>query len=109
MSRTQKVCTQPGCPVLQPCPTHTPKPWALSNRRATLPPHWERIRRAVFKRDRYKCVDCAHHDRTGRTLECDHIGDRDDHSLPNLATRCAPCHAERTKRQAADGRRAARR
>lgn len=72
-------------------------------RRAELPPThiWQRIRRAVFTRDHWTCIDCGHRDPTGRTLEADHIGDRHNHSLDNLATRCGPrandCHGRLTR------------
>ena len=69
-----------------------------------LPPNWSTLRRQRFTLDGWACVDCGHHDPTGRTLECDHIGHRDDHRLEQLRTRCAPCHARRTKAQAAAAR-----
>lgn len=68
-----------------------------------LPPNWQTLRRQRFTIDRWTCVDCGHHDPTGRTLECDHTGHRDDHRLEHLRTRCTTCHAQRTatQRQAA--------
>lgn len=68
-----------------------------------LPPNWSTLRRQRFTLDRWTCVDCGHHDPTGATLECDHIGHRDDHRIEQLRTRCKPCHARRTttQRQAA--------
>lgn len=69
-----------------------------------LPSNWTTIRRHVFQRDHWQCVDCGWHDPTGRTLECDHTGDPDDHRPPVLATRCRPCHRRRTQQQAAAAR-----
>ena len=57
---------------------------------------WEGVRRQVFARDRWRCVDCG---RAGR-LECDHVIplDRggDPWALDNLATRCRRCHVDKT-------------
>ena len=110
-----QVCAEPGCPKLQPCPTHPkPKAWANSTRRATLPANWPALKRACHQRDNWTCVDCGLHDPTGRLLEADHDGDRDDHRIDNLRTRCTlarkggnGCHDKHTKRQAAEARRQA--
>ena len=65
----------------------------LSNRR------WAALRRAVFKRDGYRCRECG---RAGR-LECDHTvplhhgGAR--YALDNLQTLCRNCHVEKTRRE----------
>lgn len=104
MRRAPKRCTAPNCGNDQPCPDHTRRPWATSTRRATLPADWQRRRLAVFRRDNWRCIDCGHHDPTGRTLECDHTGDRHDHRTQSLATRCGPCHRQRTLAQAARAR-----
>ena len=76
-----------------------------------LPPNWQTLRRQRFDLDGWACVDCGHHDPTGSTLECDHIGDRDDHRLEKLRTRCADiakggngCHRQRTNEAAASAR-----
>lgn len=103
-----RVCTEIGCPNLRPCLEHQPAPWAGSTRRATLPPDWNRRRQATFRRDGWRCTTCGHHDPTGRTLECDHTGDRNDHTrLTTLCGHGAPnnCHGRRTKQQAAAARR----
>lgn len=113
MPRAPKVCSHHGCPNLQPCATHPPrKPWTGSTRRATLPPDWNRRRLQRFQIDNWTCVDCGHHDPTGATLECDHDGDRHDHRIENLRTRCTDrakggngCHRRRTQQQARTGRR----
>ena len=57
---------------------------------------WARVRRAVFRRDGYRCVKCK---RPGR-LECDHavalnLGG-DPWSMDNLQTLCPDCHISKT-------------
>lgn len=60
---------------------------------------WKTIRRDVFYRDGYRCVQCG---RAGR-LECDHIrpikdgGARFD--LANLQTLCRDCHFRKTAKE----------
>lgn len=73
--------------------------WAGSTRKVTLPPDWEARRAAVFERDGHRCVYVRS---TGRRcsertrLECDHINDRDDHSLENLQTLCTWHHLRKS-------------
>jgi len=61
-----------------------------SSRRAPLPPDWRRRRLLVFERDQWTCrtPGCGWHDASGRTLEADHAGQPDDHSIEHLVTRC---------------------
>lgn len=64
----------------------------------------------MFRRDNHTCTNCGWHDPTAHTLECDHIGNRLDHSPANLTTLCGKgsplnCHGTKTKQQAAAGRR----
>lgn len=106
MSRHQpKVCTTPGCPQLRPCPTHQPPPWANSTRKATLPPDWNQRRARILHRDPICQLQtpgiCTH---TSTEVDHDDNGPH-DHSRANLRGVCAPCHAHRTKQQAAAGRR----
>lgn len=69
--------------------------WAThSRRRSELPANWETLRRAVFTRDNYQCVLCGQ-----PATDCDHIGDRHDHTLANLRALCHTCHKQRTSRQ----------
>lgn len=60
---------------------------------------WAVLRRKVFERDGYRCVDCHH---SGR-LECDHIVPRakggEKYLLSNLATRCRNCHIAKTQKE----------
>jgi hypothetical protein len=55
------------------------------------PEEWKRIREQVFKRDNETCVYCGWKAR--RFQQVNHIGAEDDHSLENLETVCAACHA----------------
>lgn len=82
--------------------------WADSDRKAHLPPNWRSLRQQRFAIDDWTCVDCGHRDSSGASLECDHIGDRDDHRIEQLRTRCGrranDCHGKRTRAQAAAAR-----
>lgn len=113
-----RVCAEPGCPDFvertgtNRCPDHDPGAWSGSTRRATLPTDWDERRQARLQLDNWTCVDCGLHDPTGRLLECDHDGDRHDHRIESLRTRCTDrrhggngCHRRRTQQQAAEARR----
>ena len=60
---------------------------------------WQVLRRQVFERDGWRCVDCG---RAGR-LECDHVRPLElggeAWELANLATRCRGCHIRKTRRE----------
>ena len=62
---------------------------------------WSIVRRAVFKRDGYRCVECG---RAGR-LECDHVTPlqrepgQDPFDLNGLQTLCRACHVEKTQQE----------
>ena len=64
---------------------------AVLNRR-----RWALARRAVFRRDRYRCRTCG---RAGR-LECDHVVPMreggDPWAMGNLQTLCGGCHVLKT-------------
>jgi 5-methylcytosine-specific restriction protein A len=75
--------------------------WEGSTRKATLPPDWQAIRRAVLQRDGWRCTWPTPTGRcTERATDVDHVGDRDDHTLENLRALCAPHHLQHTSRQA---------
>lgn len=93
--KASKVCSHPHCPNTQPCPEHTPKPWAGSNRRSELPRNWNKLRRRALRRDPL-CRACG----MAPATEVDHIADRFDHRLSNLQGLCARCHREKTLREA---------
>lgn len=72
-----------------------------------LPVDWPARRDAVRKRDK-TCrwlVNETYCESTER-LEVDHIGDPNDHSLPNLRLLCHAHHNQRTQQQAAAARQA---
>ena len=60
---------------------------------------WAVVRRAVFKRDGWRCVTCG---RAGR-LECDHVTPvqrepgQDPYDIAGLQTLCGRCHMEKTR------------
>jgi len=62
---------------------------------------WERVRKAVFRRDGYLCRNCG---RTGR-LECDHrlplhqYPDQDPYDMAGLQTLCRECHRRKSDRE----------
>lgn len=78
--------------------------WEGSTRKETLPSDWEPRRRATFERDGWRCTyvrsdgrRCS--EKNPRRLECDHVGDRLDHSLPNLTTLCNWHHQRKSSSQ----------
>jgi hypothetical protein len=78
-------------------------------RRTELPPDWAKRREAVKRRAKGRCEAEQHEpqcDGVGR--ECDHIGDKLNHSLSNLQWLSTPCHLAKTKRQAAEASQARR-
>jgi 5-methylcytosine-specific restriction enzyme A len=65
-----------------------------------LPPEWKRhTRPRILARDPW-CRLAYPNVCTGRSTEVDHIGDRYDHTDPNLRGVCPPCHKARTQQQA---------
>lgn len=98
--RARKVCSSPRCPALQPCPEHTPQPWAGSSRRAELPPDWSsRIVPRILRRDPL-CTICS----LALSTDVHHTGDPHDHSDEVLAGVCRACHDAETQKQAAAAR-----
>lgn len=75
--------------------------WAGSTRKATLPVDWDRLRLACLERDGYRCtwMDNGHRC-PERATDCDHVKDRNDHSLRNLRSLCGAHHLRRTSQQA---------
>jgi hypothetical protein len=78
--------------------------WKGSTRRATLPPNWATvIRPAVLARDGYRCMHIRDDDTRcpERATDVDHLGDRDDHRLENLAAKCGWHHRRKSGTQGA--------
>ena len=62
---------------------------------------WDAVRRAVFKRDNFRCVECG---RAGK-LEVDHVTPmqrepgQDVYDPNGLQSLCRACHIEKTRRE----------
>ena len=62
---------------------------------------WAAVRRAVFKRDNFRCVECG---KAGR-LEADHITPmqrepgQNLYDINGLQTLCRSCHVEKTRQE----------
>ena len=62
---------------------------------------WARVRRVVFERDGWRCVECG---QAGR-LECDHVtplereSGQDPYDPNGLQTLCRRCHIAKTARE----------
>ncbi len=97
-------CQVCGTPVPTTyCPKHAPIA-QRSDLRSRLAHESKvgKLRPKVLKRDGYSCADCGHQDKTGKTLECDHVipwAEGGPATLENLRTRCLPCHRAKTKIQ----------
>lgn len=82
-------------------------PWVTSNRRDELPDNWPALRQAVKRRADGRCE--YRFPNGGRCREpgtdCDHVGDREDHSPGNLQWLCSRHHQMKTQSQSADARR----
>lgn len=68
-----------------------PPPIELAELERPMPADWGVIRRAVLKRDDYRCVRCGE----SRRLEPHHVRPRrqgGSHDLRNLMTLCYACH-----------------
>lgn len=85
---------------------------SATDRRDTLPPDWEWRREERKKIDGYRCTEIIEARNGGRfrcsattDLECDHVGDRHDHRLEMLRTKCKRHHGKKTSRQGNDAQR----
>lgn len=80
--------------------------WEGSTRKETLPKEWPALRLAVFARDGNRCVIIKANGRRcwDKATDCDHIGDREDHSMENLRSLCAWHHQRRSSSQGRRGR-----
>jgi 5-methylcytosine-specific restriction enzyme A len=76
-----------------------PTGWQGSTRRATLGKEYWRARDRVMRRDGRRCQIRTPELCIGEATECDHIGDRLDHSDANMRAACRPCHQDRSSRQ----------
>jgi 5-methylcytosine-specific restriction protein A len=73
--------------------------WRGSTRRTTLGKEYFRNRAHVMKRDGHQCQIRTPGLCIGAANQCDHIGDRLDHSPENMRAACEPCHQARSSGQ----------
>lgn len=80
--------------------------WQGSDRSSRLPADWAKIRRRVFKRDGYRCVETMQ-DGTRcpePAEECDHIRRGDDHRDENLRSLCSWHHQRKSSSEGAQAK-----
>lgn len=99
-TRARQPCSDSDCPNLKPCPTHTTKAWASSDRGQRLSSRpWERLRKHVLARDPL-CQDGRTCNGEALSVEVDHIVAGDNHDLENLQAICKDCHKAKTQEEA---------
>lgn len=81
--------------------------WENSDRRDRLPADWEAIRKAVFRRDLYRCRWQLPGGDLCRAVatDVDHIVAGDDHSMSNLQALCRPHHERKSALEGVEARR----
>lgn len=107
MARARKICSEPDCPHLQPCPAHPKQAWAGSRRRErTISGSRQQARaRAVLHMHDGICHVCEY----PGSDEVDHViplaegGADDDSNLRPIHS--DPCHREKTQAEAQRARR----
>lgn len=99
MGRASKLCAEPDCPHLQPCPDHERTPWEGSTRRKRLPPGWDKTRVRILLRDPICSICCE-----AMSTVCDHKIAGDDHSDENLQGICGDCDKAKSSREGVDAR-----
>lgn len=106
-----KLCAHPGCGALVArgyCEKHVrPHGWESDKTRGNrhergYGSQWEKLRKAVLRRDSRLCQVCLQQGRVTPANEVDHIipkakGGQDD--PPNLQSICRPCHQAKTARE----------
>ncbi|KPC90783.1 hypothetical protein ADL27_32425 [Streptomyces sp. NRRL F-6602] len=97
------ICLEEGCVKVAVrrgrCPVHAPEPFAGSSWRLGKPQGWDRLRKAVLRRDRFVCALCGR----GGADQVDHIVARahgGSDSPSNLRSVHRSCHKEKTQEDA---------
>ena len=108
MRRLPSPCIVCGVPAIGGrCAEHRRPDTRPSTKRRVSRAVSDRLRRLVLARDDWTCQQCGRFDRTGRSLEADHIvrlADDGEHTTRNMQTLCKPCHAAKTRAEAARDR-----
>ena len=76
--------------------------WQGSTRLQTLPRNWRAIRQQVLARAGYQCQHVRYDTGkrcTARANQCDHIGERNNHTLDNLQALCEYHHQRKSSSQ----------
>lgn len=102
-----KPCLVCGVPSPSPrCPQHKVADQRPSRaRRPATGSQKARLRRATLARDSWTCRGCGVVDRSGRSLQADHIiplslGGTND--LENMQALCVSCHSQKSKAEQAE-------
>ena len=109
--RAPSVCPRPGCPKDQPCPDHTPAPWAGARQRRPDALNGRALQQRnarILQRDHHRCRAQVHHPK------CDGTGTEVDHRVPyaeggtdadeNLLAINPLCHGLKSRDEARRGR-----
>lgn len=84
-----------------------PGGWRKSDRAATLPTNWPKLREAIRKRDGYQCTWITDGRRcTGPADEVDHEDRHGGDDPSNLRSLCTPHHAQKSAAEGVEARRA---
>lgn len=98
-----EICPIGSCVEAVPCPKHDSS-WVKSGGSRGFS---GTDRREIFERDRWTCQSCGHVDRSGRSLEADHIVSvafGGSGSVANGQTLCRSCHRRKSAGEAARAR-----
>lgn len=110
MPRAPKICSTPGCPNVQPCETHAPKPWANSRRDQHVKlsgSAQQRRAERILREHGGICHVCGKPggDQVDHVLAVSEGGADADHNLRPIHS--DPCHNRKTAAESARARRAA--
>lgn len=102
MTRAAKICSEHGCPNLQPCAEHAPKPWESSRRsERTISGSAQQKRAArIMRRYERTCHVCGQPmaDEVDHVIPLSESGPDTDENLRPIHSR--PCHENKTRAEA---------